>query len=181
MAIIVEYHVNADQYPVGNTAISAGMVVSLDASGNVIPATAVDLTPIGIAGDSFLTAEGKTTATSAQVVIGAEGSGTRYTSNRVSDFYNETAASQKISVYNGGGKFWVSEDLFNAGRLALIAPGSILKVDSAAGKWEDQGDHTNICAVAVGANTAYSSGVPGSDTEDGSISLGNYVPLILRL
>jgi len=189
MALIVEYHVIADMYPVSSTSITAGMLVSLNAAGQAIPASVIGTlgvgqNALGIAGDSSLTSAGQTTAYSDQVVIGADGAGTRWTENRVSDFYDETVASQKITVYNGGGKFWISENLFDA--VAGIIPGTRLGVSSAvAGEWEDSVSATvaddDICGIAVGANTAYDSGVPGTDTTDGSITLGNYVPLVLRL
>lgn len=185
MALIVEYHVIADMYPVSSTAVTAGMIVSLDSSGQIVPAPTtlpdgVGQRAIGIAGDSSLDAAGQTTAYSAQVVIGADGAGSRWTANRVSDFYDETVASQKITVYNGGGKFWVSEDLFDTP--ASVTPGTPLGVGDTAGYWEESSVTTDdICAVSVGDNTAYDSGVPGADTADGSITLGNYIPLILRL
>ena len=72
MALIVEYHVIADMYTVGAVAISAGMIVELNAAGAVIPQDAASqVTNIGIAGDSALAAEGSTTAYSAQVTLGA--------------------------------------------------------------------------------------------------------------
>jgi hypothetical protein len=189
MALIVEYHVVADMYPVSTSAITAGMIVSLNTSGQAVPAPVIGTlgvgqNAIGIAGDSSLAAAAQTTAYSAQVVIGADGAGTRWTENRVSDFYDETVASQKITIYNGGGKFWVSENLFDV--VAGIVPGTRLGVSSAtAGEWEDSVSATvaddDIVGIAVGANTAYDSGVPGTDTTDGSISLGNFVPLVLRI
>ena len=184
MALIVEYHVVADMYPVGNQAISAGMLVSLS-NGVAVPtpiAATAAKTVLGIAGDSALAAEGQTTAYSAQVTIGANGAGTRFTSNRVSDFYDETAASQKITVYNGGGKFWVSQDLFDVP--GDIAGGELLRPSAVtAGEWDDGANVLNNdeVALAVGSNQAYDSGVPGTDTSNGSITLGNYVPLILRV
>jgi len=185
MALIVEYHVIADMYPVSSSAVTAGMIVTLNSAGQIVPAPTSTSSPkvrsIGIAGDSSLTSAGQSTAYSAQVVIGANGAGTRWTENRVSDFYDETVASQKITVYNGGGKFWISEDLFDAA--SSVAPGTALGISgTTAGEWEDSSvTDDDICAIAVGSNTAYDSGVPGSDTSDGSISLGNYVPLVLRL
>ena len=184
MALIVEYHVMADMYLVGTAAISAGMLVSL-AYGLAIPTPtgqATDKTVLGIAGDSALAAEGQTTAFSAQVTIGANGAGNRFTSNRVSDFYDETAASAKVTVYNGGGKFWISEDLFDVA--GDITGGELLMPSAAtAGEWVDGAtvaDNDEV-ALAVGANQAYDSGVPGTDTANVSITLGNYVPVILRV
>ncbi len=185
MALIVEYHVIADMYPVSSSSITAGMLVTLNAAGQAIPAptgTSIGKVAIGIAGDSSLTQQGQTTAYSAQVVIGADGAGTRWTENRVSDFYDETVASQKITVYNGGGKFWISENLFDTP--AAVTPGTTLGISgTTAGEWEEAATvaDDDICGIAVSSNTAYDSGVPGTDTTDGSITLGNYVALILRL
>lgn len=182
MALIVEYHVVADMYPVDTTnSISAGMAINLTAAGVARPAPVNADDCIGIAGDSSLNAQGQTTAYSAQVVIGADGAGTRWTENRISDFYDETVASQKITVYNGGGKFHISEDLFDAPNGIVV--GARLQVSAAnAGEYisgATQG--TDTIAVTVGTNTAYDSGVPGTATTDGSMSLGNYIPIILRV
>jgi len=183
MALIVEYHVVADMYPVSTTAITAGMQVNLTAAGlaQPTPVGAGVATPIGIAGDSSLDAAGSTTAYSAQVTIGADGAGSRWTENRVSDFYDETAASQKITVYNGGGKFWISEDLFDTA--AGIAPGDLIgRSATTAGEWLEVAVGTDLqLAIAVGSNAAYDSGVPGTATTDGSMSLGNYIPVVLRI
>ena len=182
MALIVEYHVIADMYSVNTTqAISAGMLVSFGANGVVLTTTGSNETSLGIAGDSSLNAEGQTTAYSANLVIGADGAGTRWTENRVSDFYDETAASQKITVYNGGGKFWISEDLFDVP--ADIAGGDLVRSsDATAGLWDNGATvGTDVIGIAVGANSAYDSGVPGTATTDGSMSLGNFVPIILRI
>ena len=183
MALIVEYHVIADMYPVAAGAVTAGMQVNLSAAGQAqaTPVGAGVASPVGISGDSALAAEGQTTAYSAQVVIGADGGGTRWTENRVSDFYDETTASQKITVYNGGGKFWISDDLFDAP--AGVAPGDLLGRSAAvAGEWVEVAVGTDLqLGIAVGINQAYDSGVPGTDTTNGSISLGNYVPVVLRI
>lgn len=183
MALIPEYHVVADMYPVGASAIKAGMLVALS-SGLVVPLTTgadPDQTALGIAGDSKLTSEGQTTPYSDQVVLGADGGGTRWTENRVSDFYDETLASQKITVYNGGGKFWVSYDLFD-NDAANVTAGTLLKGSgTTAGEFaESGGTDDDIVALAVSGKTAYPSGVPGTDT-DGHISLGYYVNIQLRI
>jgi hypothetical protein len=180
MALIVEYHVVADMYPVGATAIQAGMLVTLSA-GLIVPApiSTAPATVLGIAGDSKLTTAAQTTAYSDTVVIGADGAATRWTGNRVSDFYDETAASQKITVYSGGGKFWISATLFDSDG-ASIAAGNLLKVGAVAGEWVSGAVEDDVCGLAVGAVTAYPSGVPGTDT-DGHMTLGNFVPVILRV
>jgi hypothetical protein len=183
MALIPEYHVVADMYPVGATAITAGMLVTLS-SGLVVPAatnTDPDQKALGIAGDSKLTSAAQTTPYSDTVVLGADGAGTRWTENRVSDFYDETLASQKITVYNGGGKFWISYDLFD-NDAANVAAGNLLKISgSTAGKWaESAGTDDDIVGLAVSAKTMYPMGVPGTDT-DGHMSLGYYVNVVLRI
>lgn len=184
MALIVEYHVVADMYTVGTEAITAGMLVSLNTNAQAVPAPIAidpDQDAIGIAGDSALAAEGQTTAYSANITIGADGGGTRWTENRVSDFYDETTASQKITVYNGGGKFWIQNTLFdNDG--AGCAPGLATGVSgTTAGEWRDATQtNDDIVGLCVGDSQTYPSGVPGTAV-DGSISLGTYVPVILRI
>jgi len=181
MALIVEYHVVADMYPVADTAISAGMLVELNAAGQVIPVPGQgNLDTLGVAGDSALAAQGQTTAYSAQVTLGSDGANTRWTENRVSDFYDETVASNKITVYNGGGKFWISSDLIGAASGAMVVGGN-LETSATAGNWDVNavtlGARVGLC---VAASTAYPSGVPGTDV-DGSITLGNYFCVVLRI
>ena len=186
MALIVEYHVVADMYPVGATAITAGMLVMLT-NNLVVPlatGASIDQVAIGIAGDSKLSEAGHTTAYSEEVHLGSDGSATRYTANRVSDFYDETAAAQKITVYSGGGKFWISYDLFTSDGADVVA-GDLLKGSAGtAGEWARAGTDDDICGLAVGAAQAYPSGVPGTDV-DGSMQLGGTVhtgiPILLRI
>ena len=181
MALIVEYHVFADMYPVSGN-ITAGMLVSLDTAGQAVATPTGTSAAIGIAGDSALAAEGQTTAYSAQVVIGADGAGTRWTENRVSDFYDETIASQKITVYTGGGKFWISSDLLDAG--VTLVPGEFMRASAAtAGEWLDGGTNTVGDCVGICVNTvaAYDSGVPGTDVAAGSMTLGDYFAVVLRI
>lgn len=186
MALIVEQHVVADMYPVGLTNISAGMLVELDTDGTIIPGTAGDLSIIGIAGDSFLAGEGQTTAYSAEVVIGATDSTTarrRFTSNRVSDMFNETLASGKMTVYNGGGKFWISDDLvIGEGALAV---GATL-IGATGGLWAAGATAGQVVGIAVAAAQKYPSGVPGTEV-DGSIAIAtpdagnNWLNVTLRI
>ena len=83
-------------------------------------------------------------------------------------------------VIVGGGKFWVSEELFDTA--GAIAPLDQLQPSATtAGEWNEGAATDDIIALAVGANQAYPSGVPGTDTADNSITLGNYVPLVLRI
>lgn len=183
MALIVEQHVIADNYPVGTTAIKGGMVVGLNSDGKAVPAyadAATPILPLGIAGDSALDEEGQTTADSESVVIGAEGAASKYTSNRVSDFYDETTASGKITVYTGGGKFWISEDLIES--VDSVAPMDTLYTAASgnAGYYSETTTDATEVAKAVGEKQAYQSGVPGTDTR-GSMTLGNFVPIVLTI
>lgn len=179
MAIIVEYHVVADMYPVGTTAINAGMLVKLHTDGTVIPTAANSDATIGIAGDSALTAAGQTTPYSDQVVIGAYGANKKWTSNRVSDFYDETGASDKITVYNGGGKFWT--DQYTA---ASITVGGRLEA-AAAGKFVN--GSTNTVGIAAGEAKLYPSGVPGTEVSNGDMAIGSaqannyWLPVLLKV
>jgi len=178
MALIVEYHVVADMYAVGTASITAGMVISLVNNLAVPTPTGNDETTVlGVAGDSALDQAGQTTAYSAQTVIGADGGGTRWTENRVSDFYDETTASQLCTVYNGGGKFWVSEDTATT----IATSDLLMRSATVAGEWNDGATAGQEVAMAVGVSQAYPSGVPGTATTDGSMSLGNFVPLVLRI
>lgn len=117
MALIEIYHVVADFYDVDATlsaGILEGMAVGLVASGDksvVAKGDGATVQAIGLAGDSFRTDEGKTTPYSADLVIGANSPvasptpNLRWSQNKVSDFFNETAASGKMTVYTSGGKF----------------------------------------------------------------------------
>lgn len=187
MALIVEYHVVADMYPVGGTAFSAGMLLEFVAgTATVTPSATSSELSLGIAGDSALDAEGQTTAYSAQLTIGANGQGNRWTENRVSDFFDETTASQKVTVYNGGGKFWISSDLFDTNGSGVTSGVKLQVSTGVAGEWvEGAGDAAGeMVGLAVGSVQGYDSGVPGTDStmgSGGSITLGDYVPVILRI
>src|SRR4051812_15961346 len=108
MALIVLQHSVVDAFDVdpafsvtSSTRILQGMMVGLNTSGYVsLPTTTV--APLGVAGDS-ISDEYKTTAYSDRLVISPTGA-KRYTSNRVSDMFNETLASGKMTVYITGGK-----------------------------------------------------------------------------
>jgi len=185
MALIVEYHVVADIYPC-TAAVTAGMVVSLNAAGTIVPTPVGNnqTTVLGIAGDSHLAAEGETTAYSDQVVIGAHAyaaaARTRFTENRVSDFYDETGASAKITVYHGGGKFWISEDLLDGDGAAFAVNDLVGRSATTAGEWLRTATAGQEAGIAVGALQNYPSGVPGVDVQQ-SISLGQFAPIVLRI
>ena len=123
MALIEILHVVADMYPVDpdfTDEIVEGTLLTLDSSGNAAICTR-NKRCIGIAGDSQSNTGVNTgnpssdthpnTPYSASLIINGSGA-TRVTSNRVSDFYNETLASGKITVYHSGGVF--ATDLFES-------------------------------------------------------------------
>jgi hypothetical protein len=197
MAIIVLQHTSMDNFDVDPSysistsgRIVAGTLVSLNSSGFVVKADNTSGTnpPIGLAGDS-LSDEYKTTPFSASLIIGrgqkiaATGkykAPTRFTSVRVSDFYNETLASGKMSVYTGSGRFGTDQYVLadswtgkqgapvysNASGLFTLTQGSARQVGF---------------VVAPPAN--YPSGVPGADVPvaDGSMSLGTFLQVSLSI
>lgn len=201
MALIEVYHVVADQYPITATTangsanwIREGMVVTLDANGNTIRHPGDDEHNfMGLAGDSTVpstatssqgSASLKNTPYSDPLVINSSGL-TAFTQNRVSDpDYNETSASGLMTVYHGGGKFWSSMFVPAATTGAAYFPGQYLWPSNTAGfigwitnQQPDAG--LNPFAVCVGEPQDYPSGVPGTQTSDGSTSLGTYLCLVL--
>jgi hypothetical protein len=183
MALIEVYHVVADMFPVDrstNPNIIEGMVVALNSAGNAIIATgASGVRAIGLAGDSSEDTTGHTPY-AADLVIGAHAPGdtanTQSTSNRVSDFFNETLASSKITVYTGGGRF-LSDQIDTQ----TYVPGESLEVTAGGLLTNVAATNTQGVGVAVSATRAYPSGVPGTDTPDGSLSLGNFLEFILQV
>lgn len=200
MALIEVYHVIADMYPVETVEttedeIREGMVVALNASGNAIRAQDVATQNfIGLAGDSTFAPTGTSSQGSARtqntpysdpLVINGRGL-TAWTQNRVSDpTHNETAASGLMTVYHGGGKFWTSEFVPASTSGTAWAPGQIVYA-SATTEWTgfvtnvDPSVGSVILGVCVAEPQEYSSGVPGTQTADGSMSLGTYVCIMLR-
>ena len=185
MALIEIYHVVADMYPVHDQTIREGMCVRLDAAGQVVPAIATGAV-LGIAGDSTVVSASnasKSTPYSAQLTIGANADGTvrstQWTQNRVSDAFNETLASGKMTVYNSGGKF--ATDQYDTAVLTYT-PASGVAGDlysTAAGLLTNTDGGGYQVGRCVAAPTAYPSGVPGTDTTDGSLSLGTFITFVL--
>ena len=183
MAVYPIYQMIADMYDMGSEAITAGMAVKFgsgDDAGKIVKATAAHDTAngvfvLGMAGDSNTTT-GPNTPYAAALKIGSNGSGSRYTQNRVSDMYNETLASGKITVFTGGGKFYT--DQFT-GTTSDLAVGKLVTAGS-GGKWVATTVAAAVRGVVFSAPAAFDSGVPGTDvTAKGSMSLGTYVGIIL--
>lgn len=149
MALIEKYHVVAAVKAVatGQT-IKEGQVVALNSSGEVVLQSSTYKTPYGLAGD--------TKSTTASAMPGVA-SGWQ---NRASDYYDETKASAKMTVYHSGGEF--ATDQF-ASNVAGSVPGDILYATNGVLTTTD--GHTSTVAVAIltQVDGAYPSGVPGTD------------------
>jgi hypothetical protein len=182
MALIEIYHTVADMYAVDpdwtdTEAIIEGQWVALESvSGNIYAKRADGRTErvIGVAGDTMSnTVSG--TPFAASVVVNPAGA-TRQTENRVSDFFNETLASGKITVYHGAGKF--ATDMYATGVTFTVGQQCFV---TAAGNLTNANAGTNqVVATCVAPPAAWPSGVPGTDVQ-GSISLGTYVTFVLTI
>jgi hypothetical protein len=173
MALIEEYMVVADHYPVNSavTDLIEGMFVKLNTAGEVIKATgAANERAIGVCGDTKSTSQSGLPSTNASS-MGAF-------VNRVSDSFDETKASGRATVYHSGGKF-----LSNQYVLTPAVPWAVglpLYVSSLATLTTDIGTATQVVATCVQVPSDVESGVPGIDVR-GSLTLGNYVEFKLEI
>jgi len=189
MALIVVQHNVVDNFDVDpNYSISssgrilAGMLVGLDTNGYVAKAvnTGTGVTPLGIAGDS-ISDEYKITAYGADLVINPKGA-KRWTQTRVSDFYNETLASGKMTVYVGAGRFATDQyqvaDSWTGsqGQKVYSTAAGLFTLSSNAGAARPVG-------YVAAPPSAYPSGVPGVDSPsvENSMSLGNFLTVHLSI
>lgn len=152
MALIEKFHVVAAERPVAaDQTIKEGQVVSLDTTGNVVLQGSSYPYAYGIAGDT------KSTSASAMPGIAANWQ------NRVSDYYDETKASGKMTVYHSGGEF--ATDQFSA-NVAALTPYAPLWARNGMLDDKDQ-DGSNAASLIIArltqADGAYPSGVPGVD------------------
>lgn len=186
MALIVSYHTIATQLPTVSTTIVEGMGVKFfavaGAESKVVRADATTFT-FGIAGDSSLST-GPNKPYGASVVVNGAG-GTRGTSNRVSDFFNETVGSGKITVYTGIGEFYT--DQYNTA--GSYTPGAKLYINS-TGLLTNTDGGGNSVGFTMDGPRAYPSGVPGVDdggvtgntsAVNGSLSLGSYLRFYMNI
>ena len=160
MALVEKYHVVAAVRPVAALqTIKEGQVVSLNTSGQVVLQDGGTYTkiPYGIAGDT------KSTTASSMPGIA---SGWQ---NRVSDYFDETKASAKMTVYHSGGEF--ATDMYNSNVASLGVVMCALYGN--LGQLDTHDEYSS--GVIVGRLTqipgAYPSGVPGTDV-NGDIRLG---------
>lgn len=169
MALIERYHVIATIFDVdpSTAEIKEGQFVFLTANGvRRVDATALAVSQVlGVAGDS------KSTSSSYMPGVGTayvSGGGTVKFQNRASDYFDETKASGKITVYNGGGQFatdqWTGLVAGDLGKYLKVNTSGVLVLDGTT-------KGTDTVAMLVGAPGSYPSGVPGVDI-GGDMALG---------
>jgi len=167
MALIEKFHVVAAERSVGfEQTIKEGQIVSLALDDNgesvVVLESSTYKYPYGIAGD--------TKSTSASAMPGIA-SGWQ---NRVSDYFDETRASGKMTVYHSGGEF--ATDQF-ASNVADSTPMTLLFARAGVLDTKDEDGFQTVAAggVPVAILTqpagAYPSGIPGTDL-NGDQALG---------
>ena len=167
MAIIPLYYVVASSVDIDSATldIKEGMCVALNgiAGARRVTTGANDaLQVIGLAGDTK-----STTASS------MPGVGTGW-QNRVSDGFNETKASAKLTVYHGGGEF--ATDQFVDTTMDAAHVGWFLKASEATGTLtlDAATKSTSSIAQLMQPAGAYPSGVPGTDiNQDAALSGDN--------
>lgn len=168
MALIEKFVVIADHYAVAaGQEIIEGMWVELNSSGEVILANgSASEVALGVAADTKSTSTSGLPSTN-NAFIGSAAVSSSFT-NRVSDQFDETKASGKMTVYHSGGTFATDQ---YAGSPVV---NSALYVSAAGKATPTASTSAQIVAYCVKAPGAYPSGVPGIDV-DGSLTLGNYM------
>jgi|694.fasta_scaffold83833_2 hypothetical protein len=193
MALIEVYHTIASNFLVnGNTsAIKEGMGVTLLAGDNVPSVKRKDSAAqvcIGIAGDSK-SSTGPNKPYGASVVVSGTGTVVA-TQNRVSDMFNETTASGKVTVYHGVGEFF-TDQWDTALATGVWAVGGALYVNASGLITMTSGGNGNQIGRLLAAPAPYPSGVPGgfddpsstvdSRVVDGSTSLGSFIHFAMNV
>jgi hypothetical protein len=178
MALLVKYHTMVSMYDVdpsydasSSGDIKAGMLVGLNSSGYVAKANGATVQALGFAGDSISTSRAYTNGAK-DLVINSNGK-KRWTQNRVSDMFDETAGSGKMSVYTGTGEFYT--DQYTGSGLtygATVYASTGLVSSSSAG---------NKVGFITGTASKYPSGVPGSGSGaiEGSMSLNTFITVLM--
>lgn len=181
MALIEVQHLIATSFPVDPAhdpvanPIIEGQFVALDANGYITEAN-VTTRAIGLAGDTIASNSGYSPY-AADIVVNSAGA-VRSTSNRVSDMFNETLGSGKMTVYISGGEFLTDQyalspsGAWTPGANAYCTTGGLVSPD-------DPGSGRIVGTILSGP-TAVESGVPGTNV-NGSITLGNFVRIKLGL
>ena len=191
MALIEVYHTIASNFVVSNnneTEIKEGMGVALvpDAGRNstVVRKDGTYINAIGLAGDSANSTTSNKPYKSSLVVSGT--GATKSTANRVSDFFDESLASGKITVYMGTGEFY-TDQYDSAVIINETVPGSTLYMSDAGLLTTASND--NKVGMLLSNPNAYPSGVPGADDKataalegiNGSTSLGTFIHFYMNI
>lgn len=175
MALIEKYHLVADHYAVASgEEIIEGMFVKLNSSGEIVLADGSSgETCLGVAADT------KSTSTSGLPTTNAARLGTGGTSqsfiNRISDTFDETKASGRMTVYHAGGSF--ASDQYETGSYAV---NDSLYVSSNGKLTRSASTSTQVVALLTKVPGAFDSGVPGIDV-NGSLTLGNFMEFKLLI
>lgn len=174
MALVEKYHVVAAVRPVAtDQTIKEGQMVALNGNGQVVLQGANYKVAYGIAGDT------KNTAGSYMPGINYIAGGTiqQGWQNRVSDYFDETKASGKMTVYHSGGEFATDQFHDNvAGSnpyTALCARNGILDTHDQDGV--SGGTFLTLVGFLTQTAAAYPSGVPGTNV-NGDIALAGEHP-----
>jgi len=188
MALIPVYFSVANYFRIDNastTPIPPGTVMSLsvlDASLDSFVEICNGVTsPIGVAADAFLSEFMNPPASgyAADIVTGAFGNSTTRSTNRINDLFMETRGSGLMTVYTGVGTFrtTVYDPTVTASQWVSALNGKLYS--NANGQLTPVGTQNSI-GTLVGVPKAFPSGVPGTQTWDGSMSLGTYLTFNLR-
>ena len=164
MALVPIYHVIAASRSVAvdGDDIKMGMIVSINSDGEIVKqddSTYTAVEPFGIAGD--------TKASDASSMPGVNSAW----QNRVSDYFDETASSGKMTVYNDGGQFYT--DQYHANVAALTGADIMAPLYAKDGLLDtDNSSSATVVARLLAAPGQVMSGVPGVDI-NGDIALGS--------
>jgi len=193
MALIPVYHQFAGNFNVNPSstwqALSGSWVrlTELDSNTYIQPITVATQSTLGVLGDSrHSSASGS--GYSADLIIGAYPLSppvgrVRPTQNRASDMFDETLSSGMATVYFGGGDFWTDQfETLTGGSPIDYNPGDDLYLSA-------NGIITNVgttgtnprVGILIEDPKAYPSGVPGTDTPDGSLSLGTFMHFVMNI
>ena len=160
MALIERYIVVAagDRSVASGETIKEGQIVSLNGDGEVVLQGALAAVPYGIAGDTKNTA--RSSMPGIDMGVPPAGAGQSW-QNRVSDYFDETKSSGKMTVYHSGGEFWT--DMFTANVTSSIAPMTALTAENGMLNSGADTQSSGMVARLLEGPTTVMSGVPGTD------------------
>lgn len=176
MALIEKFVVVSTQFPVNASAeLVEGMFVKLNSSGEIVVCTgASGEIALGVCADTKSTSVSGLPSTNV-AYLGSNGAATSSFTNRISDQYDETKGSGKMTVYFSGGEFqsnqYTSRSYTVGEALYIASTGKLDNVASTSGQ---------IVGTVLKAPGATDSGVPGLDV-NGSMTLGNYIQFKLNI